>query len=80
MITHPGPKRGRPPGSGIDDGHRLKLIAGILSTSDMSITAAIKAIGITDTSQIRRLRDKYKARKPSQSREEASCTRPSTTA
>lgn len=56
------PQRGRPKGSGIDDSARLRQIAAVMA-SDPRIrpTTAIKAIGITDPSAIRRLRDKLNA-------------------
>jgi hypothetical protein len=52
--------RGRPKGSGIDDAQKLKEIETALCLDPrMKPTTAIKAIGITDPSVIRRLRDKY---------------------
>lgn len=53
-------RRGRPKGSGIDDSTRLEAIARLLATNpDMKPTTAIKSLGVSDPSIIRRLRDKY---------------------
>lgn len=67
-------KRGRPKGSGIDDTIRLEAMAELMEKDTrMKPTTAIKALGITDTSTIRRLRDKFnslkekKSKKPSYS-------------
>lgn len=58
-------RRGRPRGSGIDDGARLADIrARLAEAPDMTPTAAIRATGITDPSVIRRLRDKLAAGGP----------------
>jgi hypothetical protein len=52
--------RGRPKGTGIDDQPKLLEIARLVSADPrMKPTTAIKAIGITDPSTIRRLRDKF---------------------
>ena len=57
--------RGRPKGSGINDQQQLNEIARLMrSTPRMKPTTAIKALGITDPSTIRRLRDKFNARAP----------------
>lgn len=54
--------RGRPVGSGIDDRQRLAQIAQLLTFNpEMKPTTAIKAIGILDSSAVRRLRDKLKS-------------------
>ncbi|MGH1419576.1 MAG: hypothetical protein ACRBCJ_12025 [Hyphomicrobiaceae bacterium] len=54
-------RRGRPKGSGIDDTERLQEIAArICAEPNLKPTTAIKAMGITDPSSIRRLRDKFK--------------------
>lgn len=54
------PRRGRPKGSGIDDQKFLKEIAAMIAAKpDLKPTTAIKALGITDPSAIRRLRDKF---------------------
>jgi hypothetical protein len=56
------PQRGRPKGSGIDDRARLQQIAGMMAVDPrLKPTTAIKAIGITDPSTIRRLRDKLRS-------------------
>lgn len=56
------PQRGRPKGSGIDDRGRLQQIASLMAVDPrLKPTTAIKAIGITDPSTIRRLRDKLRA-------------------
>ena len=53
--------RGRPKGTGIDDSGRIARLVEILRTnSDLKPTTAIRAMGITDPSVIRRIRDKYK--------------------
>lgn len=52
--------RGRPKGSGIDDSAQLAAIARLIDADPkLKPTTAIKALGITDPSIIRRLRDKY---------------------
>jgi hypothetical protein len=52
--------RGRPVGTGIDDSSRLIQVGHLIaSTPDLPPTTAIKALGITDPSTIRRLREKY---------------------
>lgn len=54
-------RRGRPKGSGINDTARLQDIAARIGAQpNLKPTTAIKAMGITDPSSIRRLRDKYK--------------------
>jgi hypothetical protein len=53
-------KRGRPPGTGKNDTDRLLKIAGLMAADPgLRPTTAIKHIGETDPSTIRRLRDKY---------------------
>jgi hypothetical protein len=55
--------RGRPKGTGLDDAGPLAAIAEMISANPgMKPTTAIKAIGITDPSTVRRLRDKYQQR------------------
>ena len=55
-------RRGRPKGTGIDDSDRIARLAELIKTRpELRPTTAIKAMGITDPSVIRRLRDKYKA-------------------
>lgn len=52
--------RGRPKGTGLDDAGSLAAVAEmIVANPGMKPTTAIKAIGITDPSTVRRLRDKY---------------------
>jgi hypothetical protein len=52
--------RGRPKGSGINDQQRLVEIGRLMSANPrMKPTTAIKALGISDPSTIRRLRDKF---------------------
>jgi hypothetical protein len=54
-------RRGRPKGSGLDDRDLLRRVARMLeSDPDLKPTTAIKAIGISDPSTIRRLRDKLR--------------------
>ena len=55
-------RRGRPVGSGIDDWERLLTIASIMSADPrLKVTTAIRELGFSDPSVIRRLRDKFKA-------------------
>ena len=59
-MTASNVRRGRPKGSGINDQQRLGEIARLIGNNPrMKPTTAIKAIGITDPSTIRRLRDKF---------------------
>lgn len=52
--------RGRPKGSGLNDAARIAAIADLIAAHPgMKPTTAIKSLGITDASVIRRLRDKY---------------------
>jgi hypothetical protein len=52
--------RGRPKGSGLNDAAQLRAIAGLLAADPaLKPTTAIKTLGISDPSVIRRLRDKY---------------------
>jgi hypothetical protein len=54
--------RGRPKGTGLNDAAQLKAIADLMATHpEMKPTTAIKALGISDPSVIRRLRDKFQA-------------------
>lgn len=54
-------KRGRPEGSGINDRIWLRELNRLIRINPaVRPTAAIKALGITDPSTIRRLRDKHK--------------------
>lgn len=61
MASHEA-RRGRPKGSGLDDRSQLRLITELLARDPaLKPTTAIKAIGVTDPSAIRRLREKLKA-------------------
>ena len=61
MVTQK-PKRGRPIGTGIDDSDRIARLAELLRVQpEMKPTTAIRVMGFSDPSTIRRLRDKYKA-------------------
>jgi len=61
MIAKPKSHRGRPVGTGIDDSDRLKSIVDLLSANpELRPTTAIKSLGLSDPSIIRRLRDKLK--------------------
>ena len=54
--------RGRPKGSGLVDGFHLKAIAELISADPrLRPTTAIRNLGITDPSAVRRLRDKFKS-------------------
>jgi hypothetical protein len=54
------PRRGRPKGSGIDDQKLLRDIASLIAAKpDLKPTTAIKSLGVTDPSAVRRLRDKF---------------------
>lgn len=58
-------KRGRPTGSGIDDRIWLRELNRLLQLNPRATpTTAIKSLGISDQSTIRRLRDKYKRSAP----------------
>lgn len=53
-------RRGRPKGTGIDDRGQLQAIAALLASDpEMKPTTAIKSLGVSDPSIIRRLRDKF---------------------
>lgn len=52
--------RGRPKGTGLDDAGPLAAITEMIAANPgMKPTTAIKAVGVTDPSAVRRLRDKY---------------------
>jgi hypothetical protein len=52
--------RGRPKGSGIDDSRHLEEIARLIDTNpSLKPTTAIRTLGVSDPSVIRRLRDKF---------------------
>jgi hypothetical protein len=54
-------RRGRPKGTGIDDNQRLEQLAELLRLHpNLRPTTAIRQMGYSDPSAIRRLRDKYK--------------------
>lgn len=54
--------RGRPKGSGLDDTKTLKAVKQILASNPaMKPTTAIRSMGVSDPSSIRRLRDKLRA-------------------
>jgi len=56
--------RGRPKGRELRDGFHLKAIAELLSADPrLRPTTAIRNLGITDPSAVRRLRDKFKSMK-----------------
>lgn len=60
MLHTPG-RRGRPKGTGIDDNQRLAQLDALLRIHpDLRPTTAIRQMGYSDPSAIRRLRDKYK--------------------
>lgn len=53
-------RRGRPKGSGIDDRQRLDAIARLIASNPaLKPTTAIRTLGVSDPSVIRRLRDKF---------------------
>ena len=55
-------QRGRPKGTGINDWERLLTIASVMEKDPtLKVTTAIKQLGFSDPSVIRRLRDKFKA-------------------
>lgn len=59
-MPETGTRRGRPKGSGIDDSDRLAAIARLIASNpQLKPTTAIKSLGVSDPSMIRRLRDKY---------------------
>lgn len=54
--------RGRPKGSGIDDRQKLDAIARLIAENPaLKPTTAIRSLGVSDPSVIRRLRDKFNA-------------------
>lgn len=61
-MTDTKPTRGRPKGTGIDDRIWLREMERLMRLDPgLRPTSAIKALGVTDPSAIRRLRDKYAA-------------------
>ncbi len=64
MTTATISKRGRPKGTGLDDRDHLHAIAVLIYQSkDLKPTTAIKSLGITNPSTVRRLRDKFNSQK-----------------
>jgi len=60
-MLHTPVRRGRPKGTGIDDNQRLEQLAELLRVCpELRPTTAIRQMGYSDPSAIRRLRDKYK--------------------
>lgn len=60
-MLHTSARRGRPKGTGIDDSDRIARLAELLRIHpDLRPTTAIRLMGYSDPSAIRRLRDKYK--------------------
>lgn len=54
-------RRGRPKGSGLDDSRQLQEIAALMAKDPaLKPTTAIRTLGVSDPSTIRRLRDKYR--------------------
>jgi hypothetical protein len=61
LMVHTHARRGRPKGTGIDDSDRIgRLIELLRSQPELKPTTAIRLMGFSDPSAIRRLRDKYK--------------------
>ena len=62
-------KRGRPEGSGINDRIWLRELGHLLRLNPtVRPTTAIKKLGVSDPSTIRRLREKYKRTAPAATR------------
>ncbi|RUO97463.1 hypothetical protein [Hyphomicrobium sp.] len=60
-MLHTPIRRGRPKGTGIDDSDRIARLDELLRVHpEMKPTTAIRMMGYSDPSAIRRLRDKYK--------------------
>jgi hypothetical protein len=60
-MLHSPIRRGRPKGTGIDDSDRMARLDELLRVHpEMRPTTAIRLMGYSDPSAIRRLRDKYK--------------------
>ncbi len=60
-MVHIPARRGRPKGTGIDDSDRIARLAELLRVRpELKPTTAIRLMGFSDPSAIRRLRDKYK--------------------
>lgn len=62
MSQNSARRRGRPIGTGIDDSDRLAHLDELLrNRPELKPTTAIRHMGFSDPSVIRRLRDKYKS-------------------
>jgi len=60
-MLHTPIRRGRPKGTGIDDSDRIARLDEMLRVHpELRPTTAIRLMGYSDPSAIRRLRDKYK--------------------
>jgi hypothetical protein len=60
-MLHAPVRRGRPKGTGIDDSDRMARLDELLRIHpELKPTTAIRLMGFSDPSAIRRLRDKYK--------------------
>ncbi|MFT3732592.1 MAG: hypothetical protein QM780_14430 [Hyphomicrobium sp.] len=60
-MLHSPVRRGRPKGTGIDDSDRIARLDELLRVHpEMKPTTAIRLMGYSNPSAIRRLRDKYK--------------------
>lgn len=60
-MLHTPIRRGRPKGTGIDDSDRMARLDELLRVHpEMKPTTAIRLMGYSNPSAIRRLRDKYK--------------------
>lgn len=60
-MLHSPSRRGRPKGTGIDDNDRIARLDELLRVHpEMKPTTAIRLMGYSNPSAIRRLRDKYK--------------------
>jgi hypothetical protein len=61
QMLHSPSRRGRPKGTGIDDSDRIARLDELLRVHpELKPTTAIRLMGYSDPSAIRRLRDKYK--------------------
>lgn len=69
-------RRGRPKGTGINDWERLLLIASVIEKDPgLKVTTAIKKLGFSDPSVIRRLRDKFKVNRDNLMRDGSAASR-----
>lgn len=60
-MLHTSSRRGRPKGTGIDDSDRIARLDELLRIHpELKPTTAIRMMGYSNPSAIRRLRDKYK--------------------